>query len=66
MGKQTSTGVKLWAVGSPATEDKAGYEALMGVVADVVDLPSYGPTCSSRIKAISPTVIEENIRAFSN
>ncbi len=68
MGKQTSTGVKLWAVaGSPATEDKAGYEALTWVaVADVVDLPAYGPTTTVVESKPLATGITEKYPGFTN
>lgn len=53
MAKQTSAGTTLAiAVGKPATEDKAGYEAMTWIpVGEVIDLPEYGPTV---------TVVESN------
>lgn len=68
MAKQTSTGVSLSVVvGAPATEDKAGYEALSWVVVgELVDLPAYGPTVAVVESLPLATGVVEKRNGFIN
>lgn len=68
MGKQTSTGVKLYvAVGLPATQDQAGYEAMTWAeVGEVVDLPEYGPDVQIVESNPLATGITEKFPGFIN
>lgn len=68
MGKITSTGIKFYiAVGKPATEDKAGYEALSWTeVAEVTDLPEYGPNVTVVESQPLATGITEKYPGFSD
>lgn len=68
MPKMTSTGVTLGVVaGLPATEDAAGYGALVFIpVGEVVDLPEYGPTVQVVESNPLATGITEKRAGFTN
>ena len=67
-GVMTSTGVKLYvSTGLPATEDKAGYEALAWVeVKKATTIPAYGPTAAVVTLQPLDTGIDEKYGGFIN
>ena len=68
MTVQTSTGVLMGIVkGVPATYDQAGFEALTFVnVAEVTDIPEYGPTIQVVTHEPLATGVTEKYKGFIN
>lgn len=68
MAKQTSTGITLGCVlGSPTTEDQAGYEALTYVnIGEVTNIPDFGATVSVVESNPLATGITEKYPGFVN
>lgn len=68
MGVMTSTGIVISVVaGTPATQDKAGYEALTFVpVGEVTTVPEFGPNVQVVTHEPLATGITEKFKGFIN